>query len=57
MALGAIIYFVDKRIFRDRKVEQVIFYARHVVLLYKYNKQMESGISHLQQALDELKEG
>lgn len=60
IALGAIIFFVDKRIFRDRKVERVIAAAKEVVRCHhaKYSKYYKSlKIRELQQALDDLKEG
>ncbi len=57
MALGAIIYFVDKRIFRDRKTERVITAAEDVVYSYFQRNYKSKKMIELRSALRALKEG
>ena len=60
MALGAIIFFVDRLIFRDRKAEKVVMCAE--TLVYYFNQKgtkfrRGEAVRDLKKALDELKEG
>ena len=60
IALGAIIFFVDRLIFRDRKAEKVVMCAETVIYSHynKYGKYRKSEcIRDLKKALGELKEG
>lgn len=60
IALGAIIFFVDRLIFRDRKAEKVVMCAE--TLVYYFNQKgtkfrRGEAVRDLKKALDELKEG